>query len=46
LYPPSQLTVLAFNANGKVLKNDVKEIVVAQWNKQGGVQAGKAKAKL
>lgn len=37
---------LATNANGKILKNEVKEVVVAQWKKQGGQPAGPAKARL
>jgi len=38
------LLTVATNANGKVLKNEVKDKVVAAWNAQGGVP--KAKAKL
>jgi hypothetical protein len=34
------------NANGKILKNEVKEVVVAQWKKQGGKPLGEPKARL
>lgn len=37
---------LAMNANGKVLKNEVKEVVQAQWKKQGGKPMGETRAKL
>ncbi|KAL1405668.1 hypothetical protein Q8F55_009307 [Vanrija albida] len=37
---------LPINANGKVLKNEVKDIVGEQWKRQGGKQAGAPKARL
>jgi acyl-CoA synthetase (AMP-forming)/AMP-acid ligase II len=36
----------ATNANGKVLKNEVKDVVGEQWKKQGGKPAGAPKARL
>lgn len=34
------------NANGKIVKNEVKEAVVKQWEKQGGKPAFQPKARL
>lgn len=37
---------LPMNANGKILKNEVKEVVVKQWEAQGGKPAFEPKARL
>ena len=36
----------ARNANGKLVKKDLKAVLVEEWEKRGRVDAGKPKAKL
>jgi acyl-CoA synthetase (AMP-forming)/AMP-acid ligase II len=37
---------LPHNANGKLVKNEIKEIVQKKWKEQGGKRVGPAKARL
>jgi hypothetical protein len=43
LIPELQLTISAWNASQKVLKSEVKKIVVDEWEKRGRVPMVDAK---